>query len=233
MIAMGRGRWIAAAALVAGGVACGLSAVGTATNEDAPIDAGDDRSSAPDVIEPVDAGTDATADALPDVLLDALLDTTCPNACNGGCDGGVCTIDCAAVGDCNGNNVNCPEGRPCHVRCTDTDRCSNKTIKCPSAAACRIDCIADQACQTTTFECGTGACRITCGDGDIQGCNGSTVSAALTAQLCLSCTGKMGNPGCNSLTCTVQSATCRKDCNGNGCNSIGNCGTCADIDPCP
>jgi hypothetical protein len=226
---MGRRRWLAVAVLLTFGVACGLSAVGTARVD--PTDSPPDAAVSADGSGTTDAGGDG---ATVDGAADAPPDTTvgCPGTCNGGCDAGACIIECNSVADCPGNVV-CPGGLPCVVRCTAADRCSNKTINCPPITSCRIECIADNACQTTTFNCGAGACRLVCGNPHSNACNGATINAAANADFCMSCDGPNNDPGCNGLTCAIQALTCKKHCSGLGCNSIGNCDDCANVTACP
>jgi hypothetical protein len=218
--------------------ACGLTSVGTSSNPD-DLDAADghvlvdgttiDRNAA-------DGGLDAVTDARVDVIVDAAPDVpviACPTGiCNGGCDGGVCTIDCNAQGDCQGN-VTCPAGLPCHVRCLASDRCSNKTITCPNTAACTISCLADQACQNTVMSFGTGPSRLFCGVDHQNACQAATINAQGTAQFCMVCNGPVNNPGCANLQCSVQAATCKKECQGLGCMNIEDCNDCANQAGCP
>lgn len=214
-----------AGALALTSAACTIDVMGAL----APGDAGADASSVPDATLPRpgdEAGADGSAadgapsgDASPpDAEAGADAATgPCPLVCNGGCSPtGACRIDCPA---CT-KPVVCPPGRDCIVTCTGNGACGTG-VTCAPGRACRVECGTNKSCENMSLDCTGAFCSLRCLAN--QSCNSATITGQAAGSLCLECA---GNQGCNSLTCSRPLA-CTKRCDGNGCNGLGGCETCA------
>jgi hypothetical protein len=82
----------------------------------------------------------------------------CPDQCTECADGKVCTIDCAAGANCEGE-IACPPGWNCRVRCNEPNACRNG-VDCSGSASCDVQCTAPGTCRDVA--CGPGRCNVNC-----------------------------------------------------------------------
>lgn len=222
----GRGGFIlAAATLVAAGLACGITAVGQRIDGDANAEGGASSSSgagssgassssgaASSSGGSSGASGDASLDGGIDAPVDAPIDTgpVCPSACNGGCDGG-CIIN-------GGATPTCPPGvTRCEITCAAAGDCT--TVTCGDAGTCRVVCNGASTCDGDTINCGTSACQLRCIGKNA--CKNSTFEADNAASLCVFCN---GDPACGA-SCSPP-MTCVRQFTGGAGNDVGGCVMC-------